>query len=113
MLGDIDFNKIFDTPFYIVDCSNFVFYPRIVYIKAIKFSSGEQYITCIVNDRYDEHEDYEYELSILKRFKTFKEAEEECKKLNNKPENKKRAEDWNNPRSVYQRNLFLRSRIIK
>ena len=42
----------------------------------------------------------------LERFKSFKEAKEYAEQLNKIPENKKRAEDWNNSENQYKMLLF-------
>lgn len=97
----MDINKdIFEKEFYIIDCSNFVFYPRIVKITGLYVSSSEMEFCINVKENYS-NEDRRMRKEALLRFKTFEEADEYCRKLNNKTENKKRAEEWNNPQMIY------------
>ena len=98
----MDIDKIFNKEFYIVDCENFIYFPRKVRVIGFEASSDE--IIFITNLK--EHlinENRKMYLEELERFKSFEEAYKETKRLNELPNNKKRAEEWNNAKAVFKR----------
>ena len=98
----MDIDKIFNKEFYIVDCENFIYFPRKVRVIGFEASSDE--IIFITNLK--EHlinENRKMYLEELERFKSFEEAYKETKRLNELPNNKKRAEEWNNAKAIFAR----------
>ena len=98
----MDPDEIFNKKFYIVDCRNFVFFPRTV--RVIGFEASPDEIIFITNlKEHLIHENRRMYIEELERFKSFEEAFEEAERLNELPENKKRADDWNNAKAVFAR----------
>ena len=98
----MDIDEIFNKEFYIVDCENFIYFPRKV--RVIGFEASPDEIIFITNLK--EHlinENRKMYLEELERFKSFEEAYKEAKRLNELPKNKKRAEKWNNAKAVFER----------
>ena len=92
----LSLEEIYNKNFYIIDCENFIYYPKIVKIIAEKVSSehGISYIT---------NENKKVCIEELKRFKNLEEAYKEAKRLNDLPKNKKRADEWNDPKEIFRR----------
>ena len=84
-----------DKEYYVVECYDFVYFPRIVHITGIVGSACNSELEYYVNLTDELHKDRRLYEKDLTRFKTFEEAEDEAKRLNDIPENKKRAEQWN------------------
>ena len=98
----MDIGEIFNKEFYIVDCENFIYFPRKV--RVIGFEASPDEIIFITNLK--EHlinENRKMYIEELERFKSFEEAYKEAKRLNELPKNKKRAEEWNNENAVFKR----------
>ena len=85
-----------DKEYYVVDCWDFVYFPRIVHIIGIGGSSANSEIeyTLDMIDNYSNDYRTMYK-DQLTRFETFDKCKEYAEYLNNIPENKKRAESWN------------------
>ena len=82
--------------YYVVDCWDFVYFPRIVHIIGIGSNGHNSEIeyTLDISDNYSN--DYRTMCKDqLTRFETFEKCKEYAEYLNNIPENKKRAESWN------------------
>ena len=91
----MNINDLLEKEFYIVDCQDFIYFARPVHIIGIGGSSDgyERYFILDIKDFMNrDRKMYMYE---LERYKTFEEAEQEAKRLNNIPSNKKRAKQWN------------------
>lgn len=89
--------------FYIVDCQNFIYFPRVV--KAIGWEMCcDEPIKYIVDipAPYCSNENRKIYKDELERFKSFDEAKQYAEKLNNIPKNKKRAKDWNSYENQYR-----------
>ncbi len=86
---------ILDKEFYIIDCKDFIYFPRIV--RVIGFEGGYNTISYRINikDNLSNRNYREISAYELTRFKTYEEAEKEAKRLNDIPSNKKRAKKWN------------------
>lgn len=98
----MEFEEIFKKEFYIVDCKNFIYFPRTVRVIGFEISIYEIiYITDIKEPLI--HENRKMYLEELEKFKSFKEAQKEAERLNNIEENKKRAEKWNSIENIYLR----------
>lgn len=98
----MDLDEIFNKKFYIVDCRDFVYFPRTV--RVIRFEASPDEIIFITNlKEHLIHENRKMYIEELERFKSFEEAFEEAERLNELPENKKRADDWNNAKAVFKR----------
>ena len=98
----MDIGEIFNKEFYIVNCENFIYFPRKVRVIGLEASPDE--IIFITN--LEEHlinENRKMYIEELERFKSFEEAYKEAKRLNELPKNKKRAEEWNNAKAVFKR----------
>lgn len=95
-------DEMFNKEFYIVDCNNFVFFPRIV--KVIKFEVSPYEVIFVTNlkDRVI-NENRKMYIEELERFKSFEEAKKEAERLNKIPKNKKRADEWNSPEAIFRR----------
>lgn len=104
----LNLEELYNKEFYIVDCSNFIFYPRIV--RAIGFEISPDEIN-IITDAIEPliKENRKYPIEYLEQYKTFEDAEKEAKRLNNLPENKRRADEWNSPESIFKRKLLEES----
>lgn len=81
--------------FYIVDCMDFVYFPRITHVVGVGASSCDEELQYYINVSDHNNKEMLVYKSELERFKTFNEAKEYAEHLNNIPENKKRAEYWN------------------
>lgn len=82
---EFDFLEFINKDFYIVDCKNFIYFPRKVKISSFElqpYTYPKYFI-----DEYNFITQKE-----LEQFKTFEEAEKYAKMLNEIPENRKRAE---------------------
>lgn len=90
-----DLQKLFDKEYYIVDCENFTYFAKVV--RAIGFEQAyDEELKIIINipEFYRPDQNRKVYITELQRFKTFKEAQQYAKKLNELPENKKRKEKW-------------------
>ncbi len=89
-------NDILNSTFYIVDCEEFVYFARKVRILGFGSCGYNEEIEYISNipEPYCPGEYRKFYLSELTQYKTFKEAQNAAKKLNNIPENKKRLKRW-------------------
>ena len=107
-MEEIRLDELFNKEFYIVDCKNFIFYPRIVIAIGFEMSSKE---LNIITDKIDilTHENRKFPIEYLEQYKSFEEARKEAERLNNLPKNKKRADEWNNPESIFRRKLLEES----
>lgn len=89
--------ELTEKEYYIVDCSDFVYFPRVVHVIGISFCSVDEltrYMIDIPNIiRPDEYRDVA--MWELERFKTFEDATKEAERLNKIPSNRRRAKDWN------------------
>ena len=103
-----NFKELYNKEFYIVDCSNFIFYPKIVRTIGFEISTDE---LNIITDAIEHltKENRRYSIEYLEQYKTFEEAEKEAKRLNNLPENKKRANEWNSPEAIFKRKILEES----
>lgn len=91
----MNLSEIFEKEYYIVDCYDFVYFPRITHVVGVGASSCDEELQYYINvSNYNNDERLVYK-SELERFKTFDEAKEYAEYLNNIPENKKRAKEWN------------------
>ena len=107
-MEEIRLDELFNKEFYIVDCKNFIFYPRIVIAIGFEMSSKE---LNIITDKIDilTHENRKFPIEYLEQYKSFEEARKEAGRLNNLPKNKKRADEWNNPEAIFRRKLLEES----
>lgn len=107
-MEEIRLDELFNKEFYIVDCKNFIFYPRIVIAIGFEMSSKE---LNIITDKIDilTHENRKFPIEYLEQYKSFEEARKEAERLNNLPKNKKRADEWNNPEAIFRRKLLEES----
>lgn len=98
--------------FYIVDCKNFIYYPRVVKVIGFECTYGEE-IQFVINitEPYSPDRNRQMYKSELERFKTFDKAKIYAEKLNNIPKNKERAKDWNSAENQYR--MFLMQEEIK
>ena len=89
--------------FYIVDCTNFIYFPRVVRAIGAEICYNEpiKYIVDIP-ESYCSNENRKIYKDELERFKSFNEAKQYAEKLNNIPKNKKRAKDWNSYENQYR-----------
>ena len=94
-----------DKEYYIIDCRNFVFFPRKVRVIAFCNIGYREEIQFEIDVKESYSNEYrKLYLSELQQFKTFKEADTYARKLNEIPENKERAEKWNSVENQY--NLY-------
>ena len=91
----MNINEIFGKEYYIVDCYDFIYFPRITHIVGIGGSSCDEEFSYYINVSDCNNKERLIYKNELERFKTFSEAKEYAEYLNNIPENKKRAEQWN------------------
>lgn len=84
--------------YYIIDCENFTFFARKVHIVGAVGCAWNEEINYIIDipHPYIKEERREMPLRKLTKFKTFKEAQEKAKQLNELPENIKRREEYMN-----------------
>lgn len=103
-----DLEELYNKEFYIIDCQNFIFFPRVV--RAVGFEMGPDELQ-IITDIEDTlvHENRKYSIEFLESYKTFEEAKSEAERLNNLPKNKKRADEWNSPKAIFKRKLLEES----
>ena len=89
--------------FYIIDCTNFIYFPRVVKVIGFEMTCGEE-PQCVIDipEYYNATINRKIYKDELERFKSFNEAKQYAEKLNNIPENKKRAEDWNSSENQYR-----------
>lgn len=92
--------------YYIVECDNFIFYPKTIRPMGFEISPDE---LNIITDEVDilTKENKRYPIEYLENFKSFEEAKTEAERLNNIPENKRRSKEWNSPEAIYKRNLLM------
>lgn len=88
-------SEILEKEYYIVDCYDFVYFPRIAHIVGVGSSSVGSGLQYYINATNLNNEERIVNKNELERFKTFEEAKEYAEYLNNIPENKKKAEEWN------------------
>lgn len=107
-MEEINLDGLFNREFYIVNCKNFIFYPKTV--RAIGFEMSSNELNIII-DEVDglTHENIEFPIEYLEQYKTFEEAKKEAERLNNLPKNKKRADEWNSPEAIFKRKLLEES----
>lgn len=107
-MEEIRLDELFNKEFYIVDCNNFIFYPREVRVVGFEISPGEMNV---IIDEFDTltHENRRFPIEYLEKYKSFEEAKEEAERLNNIPENKRNANEWNSPEAIYKRKLLEQS----
>lgn len=88
--------NIFDKDYYIVDCENFTYFARKVRVIGISgggYNDEIEYITNLPHP-FAANEHRSMYFNELTRFKTFKEAQERAKHLNENPKNKEMRERW-------------------
>ena len=98
---EFNLTEFINREFYIVDCKDFIYFPRKV--KIVEFSIG---YNCPI-EFYINIKGYgnEYKMMYkeeLERFKSFDEARKYADELNELPENKAVAETWNSPKNKYR-----------
>lgn len=81
--------------FYIVDCKDFVYFARPVHIIGFGGCAGDEELNYYLDIKDFMGRDREVYMWELEKFKTLEEAKKEAQRLNNIPENKKRAKEWN------------------
>lgn len=100
----MNINKIFNKDFYIIDCRDFVYFPRkvrVIGFESCGYSDEILFKTNLKDSLFNENR--KMYLKELERFKSFEEAFKEAERLNELPDNKKRADDWNNPQTIFKR----------
>ena len=108
MSKKLNLRELDNKKFYIIDCSNFIFYPRTV--RAIGYEMSPDELNIIIDITENLTNEYRrYPIEYLEQYKTFEEAEKEAKRLNNLPKNKKRADEWNSPEAIFKRKIFEES----
>lgn len=82
--------------FYIVDCEDLVFFARKVKVIGCESRGVDTEIELLldISEPYRAGESRRIYVSELSKYKTFKEAQNAAKKLNNMPENKERLKRW-------------------
>ena len=102
MQKELNLEDVLNRFYYIVECDNFVFYPKAIIPMGFEVSPDE---LNIITDEVDilTKENKKYPIKCLEKFKSFEEAKTEAERLNNIPENKKRAKEWNSPEAIYKR----------
>lgn len=99
-MGTKEFNleDILSKEYYIVDCEEFIYFARKVKLLGCQGICGCKFDEIEwesdIEERYSPGNYRHFYLSALTQFKTFKEAQEAAKKLNEMPENKKRFKRW-------------------
>lgn len=87
--------NIFDKDYYIVDCENFTYFARTVKAVGWSQSYGSNIEILIdIPEPYCPNEYRKMYIDELEVFKTFKEAQERARHLNENPKNKERRERW-------------------
>ena len=100
-----------DKEYYIIGCANFVYYAKKVHIIGFTVGTDVCEILYMIDNKKEvetllnpyENEYEQLTKTELTRFKTFEDAQKEADRLNNIPENKKRALDWNNIENIKRR----------
>ena len=89
--------EIEEQEYYIVDCEDFIYFPRVVHIIGCSGGAYDEIIRFIidVSDPIHPEEHRNVTMFELQRFKTFEDAKKEAERLNKIPSNRKRAKDWN------------------
>lgn len=107
-MKEINLDELFNKVFYIVDCNNFMFYPKIV--RAVGFEMSSKELNIII-DEVDilTHENRKFLIEYLEQYRSFEEARKEAERLNNLPRNKKIADEWNSPEAIFKRKLLEES----
>lgn len=108
MKNRLDLEELLNKDYFVIECSNLVFYPKVVRPIGFEVSPDE---TNIITDEVDNltHENRTYPIEYLENFKSFEDAKKEAERLNNIPKNKKRAMEWNSPEAVYRRYLLMQN----
>lgn len=93
----MNISELIKREFYIIDCMDFIYFARPVHIVGIGACACGEVIQYMIDvkDSLNPNEYRTMNMYELERFKTMKEAEQEAKRLNNIPSNKKRAKEWN------------------
>ncbi len=90
--------ELMDKDFFVVDCENFIFFPRKVKVIGVAELSYNSEIRFTINQKKIDGEWKEvYKEELL----TFKEAEKCAKELNEIQKNKEQAEFWNSIENQY------------
>lgn len=108
MKNRLDLEELLNKDYFVIECRNFVFYPKVIRPIGFEVSPDE---TNIITDEVDNltHENRTYLIEYLENFKSFEDAKKEAERLNNIPKNKKRAMEWNSPEAVYRRYLLMQN----
>ncbi len=108
MSKELNLEELYNKEFYIIDCLNFIYYPKIV--RGIGFEISPDELNIITDAvEYLTKENRKYTIEYLEQYKTFEEARKEAERLNNLPKNKKRAKEWNSPESIFKRKVIEES----
>lgn len=91
----MNISELIKREFYIIDCMDFIYFARPVHIVGIGSCAYGEEIQYMIDVKDILNEYRTMYMHELERFKTMKEAEQEAKRLNNIPSNKKRAKEWN------------------
>lgn len=112
MNDELELEDLLNKDYFVIECNNFVFYPKIIRPLGFEMSAYE---LNIFTDDVDNltHENRKYPIEQLEQFKSFEEAKKEADRLNNIPKNKKRAMEWNSPEAIYKRNLLMQDILRK
>lgn len=102
----INLDELYNKEFYIVDCYDFIFFPMTARAMGYEISPDEFLIITDIEDPLLK-ENRRFSFKYLEKYKSFEEAKKEAERLNNLPKHKKRAEEWNNPESIYKRKLWI------
>ena len=89
--------EIEEQEYYIVDCEDFIYFPRVVHIIGCSGGAYDEIIRFIIDvpDPIYTKKHRDMTMFELQRFKTFEDAKKEAERLNKIPSNRKRAKDWN------------------
>lgn len=95
-MGNKNLEEMLNKEYYIIDCENFTYFARIVHVIGIEAYAGNSEISYTIDipHPYEANEYRTMYMWELERFKTFEEAQAKAKEYNDKPENKKRREDY-------------------
>lgn len=91
----MNWEKLLKKEYYIIDCQDFIYFARVVHVVGVGDTCVDSEPIYILDIKDFMGKNREIYMSELERFKTFEEAKEEAKRMNNIPENKKRANEWN------------------
>lgn len=105
---EIDLEELFNKEFYIVDCANFIFFPRVVRAVGFEMSTDELIIITDIKDCLVK-ENRRFSVEYLEQYKNFDEAKKEAERLNNLPKYKELADNWNSPETIFRRKLLEES----